>query len=233
MARTFFFVSVLLLPTTVFSQVRISASVGYATYAMDELKTHQYDLQSQFPVDVRATSSFPGYAYYQVGGNWAVTPNAMMGLSFTYGSTGGKIHYSDYSGEVGFEHKIKYFAIGIPVTYQKEFSNGKWKLQLEVSPTVNLGSTTFDVYLNVGSEQSDDRIDFKSRNFGFQPALRMERKVGPGFIFLEGGYYLDVSMSKLTVKDNDDYYLMNRHKAVHADFSGLRTAVGISYVLGK
>jgi hypothetical protein len=232
MARTYCLFIIMIFPAVAVAQVRLFASVGYGTYSMQELKKHQQELEMHIPVDAKITTSFPGYWYYQVGAGYHFRSNFFIGCSINYGSTGGKLHYQDYSGEIGWEHKVKYVSVALPFGWRLPFQQNKLNLQFELSPTVYLGNTHLAFERNVNTWVDPQSVEFKSMNFGLQPAIQLERKMGPVMIFTQVGYYIDVYRSNLTVKDNDEYYLLNDHgDEVHADFSGLRATVGVAFAL--
>lgn len=232
MSRTFILITACILSTAGFAQIRLSTSVGYGTYAMTELRQHQSELKDGWPIEAKTTSSFPGYLTYQISADYPWKNNFKIGLSFSYGSTGGLIHYSDYSGELSFEHKIKYVSVGCPIIYQIDLTDGRLNLQLEFSPTVNFGATKFDTYLQAGAYQNESTMDFKSTNVGSVQNIRIERELGPGFVFVQAGYYLDLYKSKLAWEEDHDEYLVNDlDKPVHIELSGLRVALGVAYVL--
>ena len=220
------------LPEVVLAQFDFSASFGYGTYSMKELKEHQKGIQTQFPVETKITSSFPGYWYYEAGTNYRFKFNFFVGATIAYGSTGGKINYQDYSGEIDCEHKLRYIAVGLPLGYILPLKAGKMNLQFELSPSVYFGDMELEVAAEINKQREAQSEEFKSTNIGLRPSIRLERKTGPVRIFIQAGYYLDVYRSNLTVKDNSEYYLLNNQdEAVHTNFSGLRTAIGVSYGL--
>jgi len=219
-------------PAVAFAQFDFSASLGYGTYSMKELKEHQQDIQAQFPVDSEITSSFPAYWYYEAGANYRFKFNFFVGATLAYGSTGGKINYHDYSGEIDCEHRLRYIAIGVPLGYRLPLKTGKMSFQFELSPSVYLGDMELEVTAEINKQRQTQTEVFQSTNFGLRPSIRLDRKTGPVRIFIQAGYYVDVFQSNFTVKDNSDYYLMNsQNEEVRANFSGLRTAFGVSYGL--
>jgi len=230
MARIYCLLIILTFPVVACAQVKVSASVGYGTYSMKDLKEHQEQLKEQFPVDPKITSSFPGYWYYQFGASYRFKSNFFIGSSVSYGSTGGKIHYQDYSGEIGCEHKVKYISVGVPLGWQFPIQQDKMNLGLELSPALYFGNTQLAFETEVNTQSDQQSVEFESINIGLQPAARLERQVGPVLIFIQAGYYIDVYRSELTVKDNSEYYLLNGNgKKVHSDFTGLRTALGVAF----
>ena len=232
MERIFILAALFILPIASFAQVRLSTSVGYGTYAMKELREHQFELKDGWPVDAKTTSSFPGYLTYQLGADYSLKNNFRIGLSFSYGSTGGLVHYRDYSGELGFEHKVRYFSYGCPIIYQLDLTDARLNLQFEFSPSINFGTTKYDSYLNLGTVKSEYSANFKSTNVGSSQSVRIERKVGPAFIFAQAGYYLDLYKSKLEWEEDRKEYLSNGlGEPVRMELSGMRVALGVAYVL--
>lgn len=220
--------------TAGFSQVQLSLSSGYSTYSMSQLKEFQTEMKSQFPVEAKITSSFPGYIYHEFSGAYQFGDHFLSGISLTYGSTGGKIHYRDYSGEMGNEQVAKYFEIGLPLSWKIPLQENKLNMHLQLRPSWILGNLSMSYESEINSKKAVDEVEFKSTNVGFQPSVMVERKIGPLFLFLSCAYNQNVYKSKLFFKENDDYYLLNsKFEKVRADWSGLRVGLGVSYTLVK
>src|SRR5688500_12260694 len=84
------------------AQKSATLRMGYGTYTMNEMKSFQVDLQKQSEYPMRIIESFPAFVYYEGSLTFPLGNNFICAPNFSYGSTGGRIHYGDYSGELRF-----------------------------------------------------------------------------------------------------------------------------------
>src|SRR5688572_25709865 len=78
-------------------RIDVSVSAGYATFRMDDLKAVQEEDLSYMPVEGEITNSFPGYLNF--GGEVVFYDSTyFVGVLLGHTSTGGRVHYADYSG---------------------------------------------------------------------------------------------------------------------------------------
>jgi hypothetical protein len=105
-------------------------------------------------------------------------------------------------------------------------------LVLDLQPSFIFGGLEMTFESMIGSDVESDRTSFKSMNIAIQPNIQLERSVGPKFLFIRAGYSQNIFSSKLFLKADDQYYLLNEDgKKIHADWSGHRAAFGLIYVL--
>lgn len=213
------------------AQFQIAISSGYATYKMEDLKAHQEELRPQFPVDAKTTVSFPGYLFYELNGGYTFNSKLFTGVGIAYGSTGGKIHYGDYSGEISLEHRLKHFTLST-IVGRKILLKDRLNLILDLQPSFIFGGLEMAFESRIGTDVEDDLTSFKSLNIAIQPNIQLERRAGPVFLFIRAGYSQNIFSSKLFLKADDQYYLLDEDgEKIRADWSGLRATLGLSYVL--
>jgi hypothetical protein len=211
------------------AQVNAFVGVGIATYAMSDMKELQKEYASQFPVVPKITSSFPAYWMYEIGATIKLDSTISIGGSIGYYSTGGRIAYSDYSGELRLDQIATSFSIGVPVQFQLN-KNKKNILAFEMMPVVFLGSYDMKVMSRLGTQESNDSESFIETNIGIQPSVVFNRKIKQFGFFARAGYLVQVYNSKLYLKQDHNAYLLNSEgQEVHLNWSGLRTSVGMSF----
>jgi hypothetical protein len=229
MQRIYFLLIAMTFSTVAVGQITISGSVGYGSYEMAQLKESQEELKNNFGVEGKITSAFPAYWYYQFDADFTFKANILVGVTCAYGSTGGKVDYEDYSGGFHYEHRLSYITVGVPVGYRFNLQPEKLTLRLEVRPTVYFSETELEYESHLGGQTSQSGGTYKGYNLGLHPNARLDRKVGPLLLFVQAGYFLDLSRSKLILKGSSDQPLMDSQgDPVRASFFGFRMSTGVA-----
>lgn len=217
------------LPLATFGQVQVSVRAGYGFYSMSELKTFQEGLKSEFPVSLRTTEAYPPYLYYEGSFQFIIRERVPLGISVTYGSTGSRLHYSDYSGEIFADQFVKYLAIGLPVAWIFPSKN-TWSLQVELKPNISFNELALKLQSSVANQTEAEQLDFKSMDIGIQPGFAIIKRFGPVGLLLQAGFNIGLMNGELFLKKDDAYYLTQRNgDHVSTDWTGLRIAAGINY----
>ena len=173
------------------TQLRFKA--GFGTYSMSELKSLQRatlnNLTANFDVPVTVVDNFPGQFQPQVQLVWPIGSDYHTGLIVDYASTGGRLHYSDYSGNIKVDHILSRYAVGWTI----EKVERRWQ------------HATFSGFLGVlgmrskmrieGTVQLFDEVDEEKVNavaygIGILPGAALESQLGSLVIRIEiGGEY--------------------------------------------
>lgn len=222
-------------PLTAQYAYKINISSGYGQYNMDDLKSLQQEFLEDFPEDARITEAFPGYAYFEASVSQRIQQKVFVSFYGAYGSTGGRVHYRDYSGEVGANQLVTYFSFGFPVSYTVlSLQNNTLTVSLEAKPMVTIGRLTLEFYSKLGNSSEEQSYKFKANNLCFEPGVRIEKRIGQVGANVFIGYNANFSQGKLFFTEQDDAYLQDSEEdAVTMDLSGLRASIGISFAFGK
>lgn len=207
------------------SQTILRFRAGIASYAMSDLKTIQQNELVNYQVPYKTLSSFPNYYYYGLGVD-NIGSNFMTGLQLNFGSTGGRVYYSDYSGVVGSDQRLFYSELSGAFGYFLGNANSKFRIGFSVNMGVLSGSTTINNYLDIAGYPNNYNVSYTYRNFNFfiQPNLNLQYSLGPLVLGTSAGYNLNAIKSRLGEGGQIPY---------RADFSGLRTNVSLGIALRK
>lgn len=228
--RMFIYIVPFLLSTSALSQLKIAFGTGYGMYSMNDLKTFQQELLSDFPSDSKITAEFPGYLYYEASVTSLRNEKFILGGYLTYGSTGGRIHYGDYSGEVSTNQLIRYFSIGAPLGIQVSNDEKSLNCHFDLKPHVTFGALTLEFYSRLGNQHEEESLKFTSFNVGVEPGLTTEKVIKNWGINFFLGYNINFVQGKLFFTEDDQAYLQNENgENIGINLSGLRFALGISY----
>lgn len=216
----------------------IYVDVSYGTFNMasskDFLKELNDNLENSIGIPSQIMVDYPGNIIYEFGysSQWN---KAELGFSVQKTSTGGKISYSDYTGEINIETLLVNYALSI---------NALYKLSTEpallVYGGINVGISTtdynysllIDIYDNVLEKTNTNLSSF---NIFLGPELLIRKPLFSNgfFVFGKIAYQQDI-VGKLFLDTDDNAYLLNQSgDAVYTDWSGLRIGLGVGITFIK
>jgi len=205
-------------------------STTYGTYSMKDLKEIQQSLQIQAqPFSAKIVESFPSRFGYDVA---FIRTNSKrsIGLFYSYQSTGGRIHYEDYSGELKMDQIINGNSIGAFITGDLTKSES-YKLY----GGIRVGITATNLKLQntivaLDQQYLSERYKFESLNLFASPLLGGKVFYNRFYGFLEARYEWHAAKGPLTLNgDGDVYVTVNSDEKAKADWDGFRASVGIGY----
>ncbi len=212
-------------------EYRISpyVNLGYGTYQMKSLNNLLVELAEETNLDPKLTDEFPAFINYDIGVQLEYNKKYVFGLSFTLASTQGRMHRSDYSGEISIDMPIYSMSwAGETGVVIKEINNESKLLFLL---RTGLGFTRMDLKekIEIYGEGSTDFIAFKSYSYFFEPNLVYDYNIDNHLSLLaDMGYFFNVG-GKMKVKEYPDATLVNGNEEVKSNWSGIRFKVGIKY----
>lgn len=208
-----------------YAQFSVSYSAGYGSYKMDDLKNLLDQRLSEIDsrIDAQITDKFPGYITHTIDASYGIKDHE-FGLKLTYLTTGGKIAYSDYSGE--YMEKLTLNGYRIGALYRNHFA----KVQLskacnisffgELSPGIIFSKLDYESYIKLGDDKENipDNISCNMTGFTILPQIGAKFNIpyNIGFL-LTGGYDFEFGSK---IKNDTD---------IRADWSGIRINAGVSY----
>ncbi|NOS90490.1 MAG: hypothetical protein HOP30_01080 [Cyclobacteriaceae bacterium] len=228
MIRALFF----LISISAFSQSQVSISVGYSGFAMSSLKNFQSELEKQFLIKPKIINSFP--SYYSFGAKYLqfFQPTYFIGGQFYFTNTGGRLSYSDYSGEQLADQLLRNISIGANIG--KSFKSNE-KFEFQLSLRLYYTNTNLDLTFKnrIGLVEDVESIGFSSSNLALEPNAAFVKWFGVFGIRLDGGYNISVLNGKLYLKnDNNVYLITGGNSEVVSDWSGYRVNLGVTCRLG-
>lgn len=213
------------------AQAILHFQTGYGTYNMDDMKALQKNIAAGFPAEAKITSAFPAFLYYEGGLNITVHREIFFGANFGYGSTGGRVMYSDYSGKIVSDQLLHYFSftasMGLNFALDEKES---WFIRGDLRPGFMLTDLKITETDQIGSQSNSDYIKFSSKGFSLQPTVTGIKRLGRLGVELEAGYFISIKPGKLTYEKQKDAYLVgSNNEPLHANWSGIRMALGVCY----
>jgi hypothetical protein len=217
--------------TSSFCQLVVTAKLGQGFYKMQELKSYQNLLRSSFPVDPKITASFPNFWFYEIQMKHLLKNKSFAGLSGSYGSTGGRIYYSDYSGSTTNEQLLSFKSYAILIGFSLYKPNDFISINLEIKPGIIGTDLLIRPTTTINNASQTAEIKLQSTNVMVEPTLDFQFRRGSWALSFFLGYNFNVIKGSLNYSADNRYLLLNQPTV--ADWSGVRTGVGASYQFKK
>jgi len=170
-------------------------------------------------------ADFPDYIAHALDLNYALEREE-FGFQITYMSTGGKIAYSDYSGEYVNKLTLKGIRIGTRYRYNFREFYLKEKQRLiffgEISPGIILSTLKNKVYVEYPEKTVDERGEdnLSATGISLLPQVGIKTNFGRLGVHVIAGYDFDLG-GKI---DNEEQSKIC--------WSGFRAGIGLSYTFG-
>lgn len=210
------------------SQVGFGYRIGHGSYKMSAMSSLlvqiQRDLQQEFPVPMMVTDDFPNHYNHFAEVSYSKR-NSDLGVNFTYLSTGGRVAYSDYSGELAYNlHAVGYrFGLHYRNFYFQTNPDQDKNLSLfiELSPGITQNDISSQGYYRTETGRNElaekYMINSKSTGLSINTYNGIQWNIIRSFgINLGVGYQAELSGK---VKDSD----------TKIDWSGVRVGLGLNY----
>lgn len=213
-------------------RISISATSGFASYKMSDLREFAsvYNTVSDLPF--RVVHDFPSRFFLGCELGARVSNGWQAGLSYEFHSTGGRLHYRDYSGHVLMDQvlRLNHFAVFV----RRQLNSDKKNLMfLSVSFSKNVTRLTITEEILIGTANQSNTTEFNSAPIGMRPSFVFQKFLGRFFIQSSVGYEV-VFSDALTLEDRNNVSLQfAAGKNASAGWTGIRLAAGIGLQLGK
>ncbi len=229
------FLIIIIASANLFAQSGLSVGVrtSYNWFNQKEMKgllhNSSKEISAETGVDAKVTDNFPDFAGLGLSLNYSFSETFEAGLFLDYSSTGGRVHYSDYSGSVSDEYNISSYSVGPEICGIKEAMGLNWRYSIRLHL---IFSNMTNIYkLKAGELYDRTKLQYSSTSFGIEPAFGPSIKVS-GFDFAIQVSYMIAALdefgrtfnSNLKLKDSEGNKIRN-------NLSGLRTSIQINYEL--
>lgn len=186
----------------------------YNSFAINDIKklqdlaAHEFRLNR---VPISATESFPSYYGYQFRVGLPVFSgylnNIEPGILFDYSSTGGRLHYKDYSGEAKYDQVIKLYTYGAFAEKGYHLYYDFWAIG-GLSLQLIKGSLKSDYILRIEDDEERYSSESSAYAFGFEPDLELRYERYYFYMGFSMGYMVSVPLKSF---NNDQPVLLLRN----------------------
>lgn len=210
-------------------KISVMFHMGAGTFAMKTQKKLQEDVRGE-TIPWRPVHEFPPYWIY--AGSLSYNFSSEFGVSayFEYGSTGGTLHYADYSGSVQFDQLLRYAQGGVGTFVQINRSE-KWPLFATAHLLMGRTKEIVSYTLHAGRAKEEERVNLQAINLGVRPGIMMQHRMN-AFVF-QGNVGLEIQLPGKLENSDGNYLVLQNGDEVNAQWSGLRATLGVGLLLGK
>ena len=210
------------------TQVRLYA--GLETHDLGDLKRWQREQQEDARgrgLPVRAVETFPAYAGVRLEVVHPLSASVRLGLGLGYGSTGGRLHYADYSGEARFDQAVsrRYFELLF-----EGRNPGRVPLWVNLHARYSVTNHDLESFLRVGDESDGVQNTFTGRGLSLEPGVVLEFQRGIGVARFSVGFEYALAHAPMPEAFSHTLYYEGRSTTLSAGWTGLR--LGIALGLG-
>lgn len=206
----------------------IEPRVGLGTYRMPQMKQLQQEIRRGINVPAKATEEFPVYFNYGLIVSYHLNEQNRISLVAETGSTGGRVTYADYSGNLTYDQLLQYKSFGS--LFGREFGKEQIRFAIGLESTILFSELRFKSDVEIYGEGYSEADEFKAIGVGLKPFIgimvpykRFESRFTAGYLYNDNKpFYL---------KDDEDVVLMVNNEEAGPDWSGLRLTISVGYTL--
>lgn len=216
----------------VFSQSwHVGVGSGFMTHSQSPLKNFNKSIKEIIPFETEITDNFPTTSYFQ-GEIEFRYDQLIVGLIYTYNSTGSRVTSTDYSGSYYYDITLNGNIWGIYIgTFTK--LNDRLKLHYNIETGEIFSSLKLKESISINNVGSNEDIEnLYATGLYFKPNLKLSYEYAKFNFNLNCGYIID-TQSPFHLKDQEDATLLNptTNEKIKTEWNGLMVGISVSYSL--
>jgi hypothetical protein len=217
----------------VFSGASVRVWVGAEHYGLGDVREWQRRERAEIRgqgVPVEITDGFPTRPGVRVDVATRFLGEHRVGLSAGFGSTGGRLHYADYSGEVRTDWVVSRRSFGVFLE-QAAVERATWATFVTTHGTFDVARLRYDTSFRVGDAASREDVEFSAWSFSVEPELALEmRAFGPTFARVGAGF--GYSFGGTLTLDGEPVGLSGSTSPLKLRWTGWRVGLTVGIDLG-
>jgi hypothetical protein len=234
MKRLIIAISLVTVILPVLAQVRVEVHGQICTFNMEDLKKLQESMFEGSAVPVRTVESFPAFVGVKVALLYPVefmSREIEVGGVLAFTSTGGRVQYKDFSGDLTGDQRTQVFTLGAqgrgPLV-----STEKIKFGMSLIVGFEATKLTLKNSIRIGNDYSESKDKFNATGFVTIPALYLKYVFHDSFYLVaDAGYHLTLYQDTYRWSEDEDAELVlgESEETVKPGWDGLRAGIGIGY----
>ncbi len=209
-------------------ELQFDFHIGYGYYQMEELRLYNQQRINQLPIDPVPVEDFSPFIYFKPSFN-LLWNKYEIGLTWIRRTTGSRYSLKDYSGEYLLDTRITSTGPGVAFNY---CVNPRHPIHLYFGNEIGLiasKATIEEVVYIFDNKITDDQIHLKSRDFSWEPGIKVTYPLFEFQFHLYAGYgFLLKGKGLHTKQGGEKFYIKQRGENVHAGWNGFRWGGGIA-----
>jgi hypothetical protein len=173
------------------SGVSLRVRAGLERYGLQDIRKWQEQEQGTLRglgVPAEITDAFPAHPGLRVEVATQLPNGHRLGLSAGYNSTGGRVHYADYSGEVRTDWVVARRSVGLFVE-QLANERATWAIPVTLRGSLDLARLRYETLARLGNDVERGETEFSAWSFSVEPEVGVEVKTfGSTFVRATVGF---------------------------------------------
>ena len=219
------FLFTLAVPCLGFAQdFALNYRLGYGSYQMGSLNALQQETLRSLVVEAQATDRYPAFYNHQIQG-LIKFDKVWLGASYLKMSSGSRISYKDYSGQIAIDTKIVSDGLGF-FAARPLLDHAHWEVVVGGQSILNFSSLDYLGMVLIGDQKETQSLEVYATGIILEPLARISGKNGIFEIGVEGSYRLNLVNEDFHLKGKKDHKLVDDGgKGIKPDWSG--TNIGL------
>lgn len=202
--------------------------VGLGNYNMKSQKLFQQDFLQGSEIPYRKVHEFPNFPTFGGAASFRIAPKASLGLWFELASTGGRLHYKDYSGYALMDQVLTSFQGGPFVQYRLNKSE-EWPLYITAHGFAATVTQKIRSEFQIVGPPETEEITLKATNLGIRPGFMLGHALG--MFNFQLGFGAEIR-SIDTLEDKEKrFFRTSDGKNLTAEWNGWRMTLGVGIAL--
>ncbi|TXK50785.1 hypothetical protein FVR03_04600 [Pontibacter qinzhouensis] len=197
--------------------------MGYGTFRMASMKEMQQTLIKAVEVKAKATDTFG--PHLQLGFNLLTNlgENSRLGFFYEQSSTGGRIAYEDYSGEIKVDNIVTYKALGLKLDRSEPIGESRLGFVTGIEANVFFSELRYEIYSRVYDYQESSEEQYAALGIGVKPYAGIQYQTERFHTLLSVGYLASGNRAFHVPGEKDQYLVRNRNNdKLEPGWGGLR-----------
>lgn len=211
------------------SRVYLEPRLGFGTFRMQSMKELQRVMIANTDLNAQATDNFGAYVQFGLNVVSDLGENTRIGCFIEHGSTGGRVAYSDYSGEFLMDTPLNYNAFGGLFYHHQPIKESTLQYVAGAELHMLMTNMKLQAYtkINNTTERSEDK--FNSYGLGLKPFVGLQYPLMDFPTTLSLGYLLDTNYPFHVPGEPKQQLVINsNNKTVQPGWGGLRINLSVS-----
>ncbi|MBF8962106.1 hypothetical protein I0P70_02510 [Pontibacter sp. FD36] len=208
--------------------------MGLGTFRMKSMKEFQQTLISRSNVNAKATDSFG--PYFQLGLNAVMDldEQTRVGLFVERSSTGGRVAYEDYSGELRYDTPVNYTALGAMLYTHEPILNSQLSFVAGIEASAFISRLRIETYGRLYNESDSSSDTFSSKGVGLKPFIGLQYPILTIPARLTFGYLASGSRAFHVPGEPDQYLVRNSdNDKLEPSWNGIRLNLSVSFPISR
>lgn len=202
---------ILFLSNSSFGQtVRFDYVIGVGAYHMGQLKEFQESRLRGLTVNAKLVDNYPPFIFNQLKGAIRLQ-KVWLGMSYRNASSGSRISYRDYSGEIRLDSRVTGNTVGFFIE-KNVFKNKNYSIQAGGQYLTTLTILEVNDFIQIDQDFHLENLDFTSWGIGLEPYVQAAYQ----YKFFSLGIFSSLTMDIV----NNDFHVVNNKYLMLEDNQG-------------